>query len=584
MPRIFAAALAIFGFCAPAGAASGWRLTRNGHFEIYSQTSDSSARSALLWFEQLRGFFLQQTGLTLDHLAPVRVIAFGSQKQYEPYQIRSASAYYVGAEAQDYIVMPSLGPDEFRTAAHEYAHLILHASGLRYPDWLKEGLADFFSTVRVSERESVLGSDIPGHSQVLRRQPWLPLQDLLALSEERVRPDDRESAGLFYAESWALTGMLFLSPQYGSRFSEFLAALSLGEQGVEAFTKVYGKRVDEVTRDLHSWVDRRGVPAIELPGVAAANSANEVSDVPQFAARSLLAELFMVIGKLDEADRCYSDLEREGPANADVAAARGTIALRRGDDDGARREWKRAIESGVTDARLCYHYAVLAGMAGLASEEIRPALERAVALRPDFDDARYMLALLEKNTSHYDAAVAQLRAMRSVNQARRYDYWMTMADALNELGQRADSKTAADQAAKYAANASERARALQLAYMSQTDLAVQFARDAQGREQMVTTRVPHESDWNPFIEAGDDIRRVRGSMREVDCRNQVTRFVVEVAGVRLRLAIADPSRVRMRNAPAEFVCGPQKASQVLVEYAVSKEKGTDGLIRGVEFQ
>jgi hypothetical protein len=40
----------------------------------------------------------------------------------------------------------------------------------------------------------------------------------------------------------------------------------------------------------------------------------------------------------------------------------------------------------------------------------------------------------------------------------------------------------------------------------------------------------------------------------------------------------------MRNAPPEFVCGPQEANQVLVEYAVSKNKGTDGLVRGVEFR
>jgi hypothetical protein len=101
---------------------------------------------------------------------------------------------------------------------------------------------------------------------------------------------------------------------------------------------------------------------------------------------------------------------------------------------------------------------------------------------------------------------------------------------------------------------------------------------------MVTTRVPHESDWNPFIEAGDDMRQVQGSVKEIDCGGNVTRFVVEAGGARLRLTIEDPSRVRMRNAPPEFVCGPQEANHVFVEYAVSKNKGTDGLVRGIEFR
>jgi len=581
--RFGIAALAAIGLAPPAWAGSGWRLTRSEHFEVYSQGGDASARSALLWFEQLRGFFLQQTGLTLDHLPAPRVIAFGSATEYEPYRLRSANAYYVGTESQDYIVMPGLGASEFRTAAHEYAHLILHASGLRYPEWLKEGLAEFFSTVRVGEQSSQLGGDLPARSQILRRRAWMPLPELLAVPEESL-PGERGIVEMFYAQSWALTDMLFLSEEYGSHFHELLTALSFGEPSLQTFTKVYAKPIDQITRDLRAWVDGRGVPPIHLPGVATPNTVVEVSDVPVFASRSLLADLLMATGELDRAEALYRDLQREAPRNADIAAALGSIALRRGDHDGARREWKQAVEAGVTDANLCYRYAVLAGMAGLANDEIRPALARAVALRPDFDDARYMLALLEKNSSHYEAAVAQLRAMRRVAPARQYDYWIIMSDALNELERRKEAKDAADQAARYATNAGERARAAQLAYLAQTDLAVQLSHDSSGREQMVTTRVPHESDWNPFVEAGDEIRRVQGVVKEIDCGDKVTRFVVDARGARLRLAIEDPSRVRMRNAPAEFVCGPQKAAHVLVEYAVSKNQGMDGVVRGMDFQ
>lgn len=577
--------LLAIGFGAPAWAGSGWRLTRSDHFEVYSQSSDASARSTLVWFEQLRGFFLQQTGLTLDHLPPVRVIVFGSAREYDPYRAGSADAYYVGAEAQDYIVMLASSPGEYRIAAHEYAHLILHGSGLNYPAWLREGLAEFFSTARVTEAGSELGGDLPARSQILQRRAWMPLAELLAAPEESLRSNDRPSVEVFYAQSWALTGMLFLSPSYGPRFPELAAALSLGEPSIAAIAKVYAKSIDEVTGDLHAWVDRRGVPAAHLPGVAIPSPGIEVSDVPEFAARSVLADLLMVTGQLERSEALYRDLDRQAPASAGIPAALGTIALRRGDKEGARREWKRALDRGVSDASLCYRYAALAGMAGLPNDEIRPALERAIALRPDFDDARYTLALLEKNSSHYEAAVTQLRAMRRIAPARRYDYWSTMSDALNELDQRSEATAAADQAARYATSPSERARAAQLAYFAETDLAVQLSRDSSGREQMVTTRVPHGLESNPFIETGDEIRRVQGTVKEIDCRDKATRFVVaEAAGARLRLVIEDPSRVLMRNAPAEFVCGPQEMNHVLVEFAVSKSKGTDGVVRGMEFQ
>jgi hypothetical protein len=73
-------------------------------------------------------------------------------------------------------------------------------------------------------------------------------------------------------------------------------------------------------------------------------------------------------------------------------------------------------------------------------------------------------------------------------------------------------------------------------------------------------------------------------VKEIDCGEKATRFGVDAGEARLRLAIEDPSRVRMRNAPAEFVCGPQKATHVLVEYAVSKNQGMDGVVRGMDFQ
>ena len=101
---------------------------------------------------------------------------------------------------------------------------------------------------------------------------------------------------------------------------------------------------------------------------------------------------------------------------------------------------------------------------------------------------------------------------------------------------------------------------------------------------MVTARVPHQSaeDWNPFVEVGDDVRTVQGLLREVDC-NAVTEIRVDSGGALLTLAIPDPSRVQMRNAPEEFVCGPQENMLVKVQYAVSKNSATNGLVRGIEF-
>jgi hypothetical protein len=568
------AALSIPAFAAPVPP---WLLARSRHFEVYAQASDQSARAILTWFEQLRAFFLQQSEWKNQSSNPVRVVVFASESEYQPYRLRATSdAYYVGSDDQDYIVLAGADPRSFSNAAHEYAHLILRASRLHLSPWLTEGLAELYSTLRIDDRGTELGGPLPARLDALRRQAWIPLGELMAMSDASLRHQERGAADLFYAESWALTGMLALSPSYASGFQQFIAAAGVGSPSI-----------DVLTRDLRIWVDSGASASVRLPRVSSDSVAVEVSDVSPLASHLLLAKLLLAAGEFDRAEALFHALDGalDGalPDSAEVSAALGMIALHKEDSEGARRAWKRAIAQGITDATLCYHYAILADQAGLGAEEIRPALERAVALRPDFDDARYQLALLEKNAGHYQAAVEQFQATRMVPDTRAYAYWLALADTFNELGRRDEAQAAAQHASEHATTAAEGARAAQQAYIAQTDLGVQFARDPSGHLQLKTTRTPHQTaDWNPFIEPGDDIGRLQGHLREIDC-GKTTTIRVEAAGKLVTLAIPDLQHVQMRHAPPEFTCGPQTATPVTIEFARARN-GNAGVVRGMDFQ
>jgi tetratricopeptide (TPR) repeat protein len=565
-----------------------WTLVRSDHFEIYSQSDTQTARAALQWFEQLRMFF-QQGGFRLDGHTPVRVIEFRSAKEYDTYRPRpGADAYYVGTGARDYIVMRSLGPAEFSTSAHEYAHFVLHANGLKLPLWLEEGVAEFFSSIRITQHDCFAGEERPARVSTLKHEPWLPMQELLAAMPGDPMQTSRRTAPVFYAQSWALAQMLMLSPEYRAHFPEVIARVIAGALSSQALTSAYRKSLNEITRDLHRWIENRRFTLVRLPGVENARVAIESQTLSGAESSLLLADLAMANGKLDRARGLYDQSARRSPKNADIWAALGAIALRKGDTELARLNWKRAIESGVEDAQLCFRYAALADDAGLGADEIRPALQRAIALAPEFDDARYKLALLESNTGHFEETLAQLCAMRKVAAGRAFGYWITMAYASEELGQRQEAKDAAGKALEHAANDQEREQAQRLAYMAATDFGVRVARDADGRLQLVTTRVPHETaDWNPFVEPGDQMRRVEGELQTVNCASgKATGVVIETTKGRLQLAIADATQVQMRNAPAEFICGSQIGNPVVVDYAASANAGqaNDGLLRGMEFR
>jgi hypothetical protein len=589
----FVAALLLIAYLPLARGASNrqWTVVRSPHFEVYSQAGEQDGRSALLWLEQLRAFFVRgsaaQAGRDLESHGPVRVVGFQSAKEYAAFRLQpAADAYYVGGEAMDYIVMPRLGPEEFGVAAHEYAHLVLHSLRLRPPPWLAEGIAEFFSTVRIGENGGLIGGDLPMRTRTLRQRPWIPLAQLLALPANSPMRADRNTADVFYAESWALTQMLIFSPGYAAGFSQFWDAAQTGASDAEMLAHVYGKPLSAITADLRDWIQRprSGVP---LPGIPNVNQHVEVSVLPGFESRLLIADLLYACADLGRAKTAYSALAKERPEDARVAAALGDIALREGDPSTGREQWKRAMQLGIRDATLYYQYAILAEDAKVPASDIESALRRAIELRSNFDDARYKLGLLESNRGCYAAALEQFRAMRSVPAERAYGYWTAVASALTETDQREEAKDAAGKAMHYATNADERASASRLAYAAETDLTVQISHDPNGNLQMVTARKPHgTNDWNPFIEPGDHIVYIEGQIRKVECSaGKITGFRVATASTALEIALPDPSRVLIRGGTPEFVCGADDERKVAIQYAaIEKHAAVDGVLRGMQFR
>lgn len=560
-------------------------MARSTNFEVYAQGGTADARAILLSFERLHAYFAKQTGLRLDKPSRVRVIAFRSREEYEPYQVRpAADAYYVGSESLDTIVMTAPADGEIKVAAHEYAHFVLRANRLALPPWLNEGLSECFSTVRLNARGPRSQQDVAPHSRVLRSRMWMPLEEMVLLPADSPLREQRNTVDLFYAESWALADMLTVAPDYRARFPELIAALSSGAPSDQALTKTYSKSLDEIAGELHAWVDKRRVTPETLPELGAGAAEPEVSEIPSLKWRGVLAGLLLATSRFDRAEAAYRELAGDDAKNAEYPASLAIIALHKRDWTGARQNWQRALDLGLDDADACYRYASLADSAGLAAADFRPALERAVAVRPDFDNAHYLLAHLDNNAGQYESAVAHLRAMRAVSAERQFSYWSALSYGLDESGRHEEAKAAAIQAREHAATDEERARALQLEEIADTDMAVRFTRDGAGNSHLITTRVPREEkSWNPFIEPGDRIERVEGKLQAVNCDGSTPSLVVESGGRVITLTIPDTSRVQIRNASGEFTCGPQAGNAVIVVYA-AREPETSGIVRGIEFR
>ncbi len=584
--------LATFAPLGCRGSDSGWTLVRSPHFNVYSQSGEHDGESIALTLEQLRTFFLTSGALGvhagLEHDHPVRVLQFATTAGYSSFRPRAAAdAFYLGSEAVDYIVLGPAGPNRSRTLAHEYAHLVLRSAGLHLPPWFAEGIAEVFSSVDITPRESLIGGDLPARSQTLRNHTLITLDKLLTMDEDDPSRSRRDDAELFYAESWELTHLLLFSPQYSPNAGALWAAFNTGTIEAPALAAIYGRSVETIASDLRSAIDAPKSP-LPLPGIPPRDQHLRASSVNRSDSDAVLAGLVLASGDLDRAQAVYRTLQTERTSDPSVAATLGSIALRKHDEVRAILEWKRAFDLGVTDPVLCYQYATLLENAHAPDGQIAAALRRAIELKPNYDDARFRLGLLESNRDNYAAALEQLRAMNSVPRTRAYSYWLTMASALLETDQRPAAKLAAEKAVAFAPTPDQREAASLLALDTQTDVTVQFARDTQGNLHMVTSRKAHGAkDWNPFIEVGDQIRTATGRIRKVECTaGAVTAFEIgDTSAANVRVSLPDPSRVLMEGGKPEFYCGTEDGRKVTIQFAAKPAAdGVEGILRGMRFE
>ncbi len=257
---LFAAAIT------PGGAADNkWTRLRSDHFELYSTAGQRAARDTLRMFEQVRAFFEKVLGPPSKPL-PVRLVAFGSAKEFEPYRFNEyATAYYTQTPERDYIVMSRAGADVFPVAVHEYVHLLTRGSRLDLPPWLNEGIAELYSTLRPVGGEVVVGDIIPGRYRALLDEKWVPLQIILAADHKSPYYNEKNKAGNLYNEGWALTHMLNFHSQYRPKFAEVTRAVASGQPSAEVLARVYGLPLEKIERDLQAYLRGSSFKAALFP-------------------------------------------------------------------------------------------------------------------------------------------------------------------------------------------------------------------------------------------------------------------------------------------------------------------------------
>jgi len=621
--------LLLLAAAAPARAQSGgWVSARSRHFLVVSEAGEAEARGAARQLEQYRAAFARVLPAGhFDSSAQTVVLLFRDQNSYAPFK-----PLFGGREAADVAGHFQHGPDlnyitlaadadggagASPTLLHEYAHLLVSNYYRHAPLWLKEGLAEFYSTARLSPdgRSLTLGAPPRRRVHDLRLRFLLPLEVLLAAEENSQHYVEPGKRLIFYAQSWALAHQLAGEGEAGrARVTRYLDLLADGAEAEEAFARAFGAGFDEAAH--FAYVQRADYrERVETFTTAAEfDAAAEVRPLARAEVLARLGDLLARAERLAEAEPYMLQAVRLDERLGAAQLALGLLRLRQSRFAEAKEHLRRAAAADPRDHLARFHLADALHREGLGMSEadasvagfeektrlVREELRRALELAPHFLESYALLASVEIERAGRAEEAASLLGEALRRAPRRRDFTLLLARARLAAGEfdaaRAETARVArggDPALRWQARQLLEQigeRAARVARLRETD--AEAARlEAVSRVATLPCDMP---------EPGPQQKRLRfageqacGRLVEIECGDgDGVVLRVETGGRVLRLRAESINRIRFITytdsvkAAGRITCGPRDpANFVLVTFRPRQgdAQGLDGDASAVEF-
>jgi tetratricopeptide (TPR) repeat protein len=328
---------------------------------------------------------------------------------------------------------------------HEYTHLLFRGNDRLWPLWLKEGMAEVYSTFETTGYKALIAQPIDHHLQLLAHEPLMPLTELFAVGHNSPQYNERERQGIFYAESWLLTHFLMAGDNvnYRSHFRNFTPLLQEGQTPVQAFTNALQTTLPAVESELRRYLARGQFAPIKF------TFSENVAGDKTFVTRRLtpvenyfrLGDELFRIDRLDDAERFFTDAQKLAPASPLPCEGLGLLAVRREQTDEAVRELKECLQRGSSSFLAHYLYAWEKFRLGADAQhgrgslptataaEIHGELLKSIVLMPDFGPSHELFGILEAaQGENLPLAVQHLQLAVQLEPGNPY-YLLALADA-----------------------------------------------------------------------------------------------------------------------------------------------------------
>ncbi len=273
-----------------------WIELRTPHFVVVTNGSERDARQAAEQFEVIRGVFRQYFKTVSANEQPLVIVAASDEstfRQLLPEALTQKGAaqrsgiYWNGVD-KSYIYLRLDMP--YVTIYHEYVHYVMRRLTPKLPTWMVEGLAEFYSNVRIESKTVWVGAPSANALAILNHQALLPLTTLFAVNASSPYYNERSKTSIFYAESWALTHYLMARDWKDNtrRLSDFVDLLGPNVSQADAARRTIGDpavlepALNDYVRKLAFTAARVDKPEIQQ----GATSTRELSEAESLAIRA----------------------------------------------------------------------------------------------------------------------------------------------------------------------------------------------------------------------------------------------------------------------------------------------------------
>jgi Flp pilus assembly protein TadD len=398
-----------------------WFEARTAHFTIYSCGAPRDVYRLSARLEQFCEAYTLLAGAQAVASPPIVVMAFPDQESMKPFlplyqgQPGNIAGFFKRGSDENLIVLALPGPDAPFTGMevifHEYTHLLFRHNDPVWPLWLKEGMAEIYSTFETSGYSAFIAEPIAPYLRLLSQQPLMSLPQLFAVTPESPQYNERDREGIFYAESWLLTHFLMAGdvPAYKAGFGQFTGLLREGQLPEHAFTNALRTPLPVMEIQLRRYLQRGSFAAIRLSLPANVSSAKTVSTrlITPVETWFRLGDELLRIDRPDDAESYFAQARKLAPASPLPWEGLGMTAARRERHEEAVRNLGESLQRGSDSFLAHYVYARekyrltadsgnrYAPLKGAAAAEIRRELLKSIALMPTFGPAHQLLGFFE---------------------------------------------------------------------------------------------------------------------------------------------------------------------------------------------